>query len=311
MYIPGLILGFVSLFNRAAHATYTLQTTYDASNFFTLFDFFTEQDPTKGFVEYVDASTADMDGLAGYQNGAIYMGVDTNTINPANGRKSVRVTSQQSFTHGLFIADIVHMPGSICGVWPSMWFFGPDWPTSGEIDVLEGINTRTQNAITLHTRPGCYITNEGTVQSTTLAKSNCNAGCGQITSDIWNYGTGFNANGGGVYATQWTSDHISVWFFPRNQIPYDITNGCPDPYTWGLASARFNGGSGCDIDTHFKDNNLVFDTTFCGEWAGDPEIWMNTIACSALAPSCNDYVAANPAAFTEAYWLINSVKVYQ
>lgn len=38
-------------------------------------------------------------------------------------------------------------------------------------------------------------------------------------------------------------------------------------------------------------------------WAQDP-------TCSKLAPTCNEYVASNPGAFAEAYWLINSVKVY-
>lgn len=38
---------------------------------------------------------------------------------PGVGRKSVRITSQKSWTHALFISDIVHMPGGICGTWPA------------------------------------------------------------------------------------------------------------------------------------------------------------------------------------------------
>ncbi|KAH7147102.1 glycoside hydrolase family 16 protein [Dactylonectria estremocensis] len=259
---------------KIAHATiYSLSITYDTTNFFTSFDFFNEKDPTNGFVEYVGFETAVSEGLAGDRNGAIYMGVNTTTVSPASGRKSVRVTSQTSFTHGLFIADIIHMPGSICGVWPAMWLFGPNWPISGEIDIIEGVNTQVHNTITLHTGSGCYITNEGTLESTTL-----------------NYGNSFNANGGGVYAMEWTSDHISIW--------------------WGLPTARFTGGSGCNIDIYFMNNNLVFDTTFCGDWAGSAETWNTNLECSALSSNCNDYVAANPAAFTEAYWLINSIKIF-
>ncbi|KAH7023411.1 concanavalin A-like lectin/glucanase domain-containing protein [Ilyonectria destructans] len=316
MHTSTVTLGLSALLAGAAQAaTYTLNTTYDATNFFTSFDFFNEEDPTNGFVEYVDADTANGEGLAGYHDGAIYMGVDTTTVNPANGRKSVRVTSQASFTHGLFIADIAHMPGSICGVWPAMWFFGPNWPASGEIDIIEGVNTQTQDTITLHTGPGCSITNEGTCDSTTLKESNCNAGdagtgCGQNTADNQNYGDGFNDNGGGVYAMEWTSDHISVWFFARGQIPNNVKSDTPDPSTWGLPAARFAGGSGCDIDTHFMDNNLIFDTTFCGDWAGSTDVWNSNAECSALSSTCNDYVAANPAAFTEAYWLINSIKTF-
>ncbi|CAM1505598.1 Fc.00g112350.m01.CDS01 [Cosmosporella sp. VM-42] len=315
MHTSTLVLGLSALLSGAAQAQYTIGTTYDASNFFSTFDFFTDDDPTRGFVEYVDANTANAEGYAGFVDGAIYMGVDFKTANPQNGRKSVRVTSQQAFTHGLFIADIAHMPGSIPGVWPAMWMFGPEWPGSGEIDILEGVNTQTENAITLHTSEGCSITNEGTAEGTTLKGSNCNegngnTGCSQGTSDNTNYGDGFNDNGGGVYATEWTSDHISVWFFPRSRIPQDIANSTPDPSTWGNPTAKFNGGSGCDIDKHFKNNNFVFDTTFCGDWAGSPDVWNNNPETSALAATCNEYVAAHPEAFENAYWLVNSIKVF-
>lgn len=53
---------------------------------------------------------------------------------------------------------------------------------------------------------------------------------------------------------------------------------------------------------------IVFDTTFCGDWAGN--VWGSSATCSKLASTCEAYVGANPAAFSEAYWLINSVKVY-
>lgn len=316
MHTSTLALGLTALFTGAARAsTYTLNTTYDATNFFTAFDFFSEEDPTNGFVEYVDANTANGEGLAGYHDGAVYMGVDTTTVNPANGRKSVRVTSQATFTHGLFITDIEHMPGSICGAWPAFWAFGDNWPNSGEIDIIEGVNNQVHDSITLHTSEGCSITNVGTCDSTTLLESDCNAGsastgCGQSTSDNLNYGDGFNDNGGGVYAMEWTSDHIAVWFFPRGQIPTNVQSDSPDPTSWGLPAARFNGGSGCDIDSHFMNHNLIFDTTFCGDWAGSPDVWNNNAECSALASTCDEYVAANPAAFTEAYWLVNSIKIY-
>jgi hypothetical protein len=36
----------------------------------------------------------------------------------------------------MFVADIPHMPGSACGAWPAYWFFGPNWPSHGEIGKL-------------------------------------------------------------------------------------------------------------------------------------------------------------------------------
>ncbi|KAG5993437.1 hypothetical protein E4U43_003496 [Claviceps pusilla] len=301
---------------KVAQAGYQLETTYDTSNFFNSFDFFTGQDPTEGFVEYVDHDTATREGLVGYNKGGIFMGVDHQTKYPAKGRKSVRVTSQKSFTRGLFIADIAHMPGSICGTWPAYWMFGPEWPGNGEIDILEGVNTQTKNHITLHTKPGCKISNHGTLSSTKFASADCgaagtSAGCGQHTADNQNYGDGFNAIGGGVYATEWTSDHIAIWFFPRSKIPDDIKAENPNPKQWGTPVARFVGGPTCTIDEHFSKNQIVIDTTFCGSWAGDPNVWNQNPECSALAKTCQDYVSGNPADFAEAFWVFNSIKVYQ
>ena len=107
---------------------------------------------------------------------------------------------------------------------------------------------------------------------------------------------------------QWESSGIYVWFFQRGQIPADITNGAPVTGNWGLPVAAFNGNAGCDIDAHFANNNIIFDTTFCGDWAGS--VWGSS-SCASLASTCQDYVAANPGAFQNAYWAINSVKVYQ
>ncbi|KAJ6446318.1 endo-1,3(4)-beta-glucanase [Purpureocillium lavendulum] len=301
-----------------AKTSYNLQVSYDKTNFFESFDFLNGEDPTHGFVDYVDQATAQQAGLigVGQSNGSIYMGVDHTTVNPPNGRQSVRITSKDSFTRGLFIADIAHMPGSICGVWPAYWMFGPDWPSSGEIDIIEGVNTQTQNAVTLHTSSGCEMSNVGTLPSTMFESPNCGSesatsGCQQRTSSNQNYGDGFNDIKGGVYATEWTSDHIAIWFFPRSQIPQDIASGKPNPKSWSHPLARFVGGLGCHIDSHFTKNNIVFDTTFCGDWAGNPAVWGSNAECSAKSSSCKDYVSNNPADFKDAYWEVNSVKVYQ
>lgn len=38
--------------------------------------------------------------------------------------------------------------------------------------------------------------------------------------------------------------------------------------------------------------------------------WESDIRCN-HHPTCKDFVAKNPGNFTEAYWLINSIKVYE
>jgi Glycosyl hydrolases family 16 len=298
-----------------AHAGYNLVDTYDASNFFSEFSFFTSSDPTHGFVNYVSKSVSESAGIAAISGSSVYLGVDHTTYYPSSpGRESVRLSSNKAYTHGLFIADVSHMPGSICGVWPAFWTtYTPNWPNSGEIDIIEGVNLQTTDSITLHTAPGCTIDTSGSQSGTVLADSNCNSndannGCSVSTTTANAYGSSFNANGGGVYAMQWESSGIYVWFFPRSSIPSDITAGAPVTSNWGLPIVAFNSGSGCNIDSYFANHNIIFDTTFCGDWAGS--VWSMS-SCASYAATCADFVSANPGAFSEAYWLINSVKVYQ
>jgi hypothetical protein len=108
-------------FSAYAAATYGLVDTYNSGNFFSAFNFYTGSDPTHGYVSYQFQSAAASQGLINTNNGQVYLGVDHTTVNPSAGRASVRITSNKGYTHGLFIADIAHMPGSICGVWPAFW----------------------------------------------------------------------------------------------------------------------------------------------------------------------------------------------
>ena len=178
---------------------------------------------------------------------------------------------------------------------------GPNWPSSGEIDIIEGVNSQSENQMTMHTSEGC-----------TLVEKNCqgNQGCAAIGGGSSSYGTGFNSAGGGIYATEWTSDSINIWFFSHGGAPSDIHSANPNPSGWGNPTTSFVGGSGCDIDSHFMNNNIVFDTTFCGDWAGN--VFSQDSTCSALgASSCQDYVQNHPEAFKESYWAVNSLKVYE
>ena len=139
---------------------------------------------------------------------------------------------------------------------------GPNWPTTGEIDIIEGVNQANYNQMTLHTSDGCSINNSGF--SGTLETSNCyveasdqsaNSGCAIIDTDQQSYGDGFNNADGGVYATEWTSDGINIWFFANSSIPSDITSGSPNPSGWGTPAASFSGD--CDIDAHFSNLQIV------------------------------------------------------
>jgi hypothetical protein len=167
---------------------------------------------------------------------------------------------------------------------------------------------QTNSSITLHTASGCSFSPDSYARNDCGAPGDGTQGCGSPTHNTQDFGAGFNEIGGGVYALQWTSDAIKIFFFSRTgKIPADIEAGNPDPSTWGIPTASFSGGS-CDIDANFMNHQIVFDTTFCGQWAG--KVWSSDPVCSAKAPTCEEYVGNNPAAFQDTYWLINSVKVF-
>lgn len=109
--------------------------------------------------------------------------------------------------------------------------------------------------MTMHTSSGC-----------TLVNQNClgNQGCGIQGGGSQSYGDGFNNNGGGVYAMEWTSSAIKIWFWPHGSTPDDARGSNPNPACWGNPTANFQGGSNCNIDSHFMNNNIIFDITFCG-----------------------------------------------
>jgi hypothetical protein len=304
----------LTILATAATSSYVVQDDYSSDSFADMFDFYTDADPTNGYVNYVSYDTAQSEGLYKIQDGAVYMGVDSTNTASGRGRDSVRIASKNTYNHGLVILDLAHMPAGACGTWPAFWMLGPDWPYEGEIDIIEGVNGQASNNMAMHTDAGCTITNTGAF-SGSLETANCdvdaagqstNAGCSIRSADDSSFGSGFNSVGGGVYATEWTSEAISIWFFPRGSVPSDITAGTPDPSGWGLPQGQFTGG--CDIDDKVKDQQLVFDVTFCGDWAGG--VWSTDATCSALGSTCQAYVQDNPSAFQDTYWLINSLKVY-
>ena len=60
------------------------------------------------------------------------MGVDHSNAAP-QGRESVRLTSTRVYDSGplLFLLDLSHMPGGVCGSWPALlvsFFFFFFWP---------------------------------------------------------------------------------------------------------------------------------------------------------------------------------------
>ncbi|KAH9019591.1 concanavalin A-like lectin/glucanase domain-containing protein [Lactarius deliciosus] len=311
-----------------ARAFFYLQDEWIGEGFFQGWDWVTKDDPTHGRVNYVSQAEAQNKSLTYADGGKFFMRTDDWTIvSPsARGRDSIRISSQNTYNEAIFVLDLQHMPAG-CGTWPAFWTrtdTGP-WPIGGEIDIIEGINLKTHNQATLHTTPNCTMPPDELRQPQTGETSftdcntaaNHNAGCGVIFSDpdpsCTSYGAPFNRAGGGYFVTYRGRDSVKVWFYPRHgYVPEVFRDGAPwgvpvyPDIFWGVPAANFPFFPDlCDYEQHFAAHRIIFDLTFCGDWAGS--LWP-TSGCG--EGTCNDFVNNNPSAFAEAYWEINSLRVY-
>lgn len=302
----------------AQNTTYKPVEVWSGAGFFGNFDFFTQPDPTKGLVRYVDFDEANATSLVGTisggpADGSAYLGVDFSNKS-ADGRKSVRLTSKKTFGQHLLVADIHHMP-AVCGGWQALWAVGPEWPSNGEIDYIESVHDISANRMSLHTKESLVISNHTQYMEGVLEEDNCavdanNVGCTVLDApDSASSGSKFNDGNGGIFAAEFSSKGIQIWFFPRNtEPPADIKFGTPVPSgSWGKPAAMFM-GQDVDWDRLFQRLTIVINTTFCGEWAG--QVWPQS-QCASLAPTCEDYVANHPEVFKDAYWAIKGITVYQ
>ncbi|CAK7213826.1 hypothetical protein SBRCBS47491_001938 [Sporothrix bragantina] len=314
-------------------------------------------DPTRGFVDYVDLATATADGLVQLIPGSadqgapfsatrrrheqLYLGVDHSTvITPSSssgnasapygnataplkstslsGRRSLRLESRATFSRGLLVTDLAHMPAGQCGVWPALWTYNFREDPPGEIDIIEGVNHQAVNMVSLHTGGTCSFS-ASTEENGLFHRDDCNVvygnvstygGCGVTAPTTDTYGTGFNAAGGGVYATLLEDERLRVWHWARANVPADLQQGRPDPTTWGPALADFRqANGGCDVAANFHSLTVILNTDFCGINESDT-MWSSDPACAAY-PSCEAFVASQPEAFNETYWLVNSIRVYE
>ncbi|KAF2682506.1 glycoside hydrolase family 16 protein [Lentithecium fluviatile CBS 122367] len=224
---------------------YQLIREYNSSNVFKEFRFFTDPDPTSGTVQYVPFETAASTGLTGNGSDLIYLGVDkSNVYMPVGpGRPSARLESWMAFTEGLFVIDLTHD----CWLWSTAGL--GDWPADGEIDIIENVNDACINNVALHTT-GNYTVTETTNQTGLWGSTDYNIahdenqGCAITITEPFNYDAEFNANGGGMYAMEWTSNVVRIWFFPPTGVSdglRDDYDGIPDPETFSIPSASFAG----------------------------------------------------------------------
>ncbi|KAH6917917.1 endo-beta-glucanase [Coprinopsis sp. MPI-PUGE-AT-0042] len=315
----GLCLLFVSTFlmlacQGALIPKYYLEETHKGADFINNFMFEAIPDPTHGRVNYVDKDTAIRDGLVSATDDSFFLRADaTKVLSPSGpGRDSVRLISNRHYGNGVMVFDIRHMPQG-CGSWPAVWTFAAPWPHGGEVDILEGVNDQGPNTVTLHTSEGCEMP-KLRLQSGKSGQLDCNVavnyntGCGVQVNDRRSYGPEFNSVGGGWYAVERTNDYIKAWFWSRYDwdVPEEIRNGAGvvNPLYWGLPAAHFPSTDKCNIGEKFRDQNILINLTFCGDWAG------NAYPKSGCPLTCVDFVNNHPEAFTEAYFDIGSLRIY-
>ncbi|KAF5361256.1 hypothetical protein D9758_010301 [Tetrapyrgos nigripes] len=299
-------------------AAYTLQDLYQGESFFNDWNFFTDPDPTKGLVDYQSKDNAISKGLAFVQDGVTVLAVDSTTPVPSgSNRASVRIESKKHYSTGLFIADFVATPFG-CSTWPAWWSYSfSQYPDGGELDIIESVNRLSDNFLTFW-RAGdaqCTFPPSSRGSATGIVDSDNAPLCTQSTTDQQKcgfddasgggWGQAFNNAGGGVYAHLIDEEGIKIWHFPRSRIPADVTNKNPNPSSWGAPVAQW-GTDDCDVLKRITDHTLTINTSLCGSWAGDDDVW----ATSGCPGTCADTVA-NPANFNDARWKINYVAVYQ
>ncbi|KAF2730467.1 hypothetical protein EJ04DRAFT_586278 [Polyplosphaeria fusca] len=140
--------------------------------------------------------------------------------------------------------------------------------------------------------------------------------CGVVTPQ-GTCGDGFNHNKGGVRAIQLEETQIRMWLFRRKDIPCDITSEKPDLDSSGTPLMNFGPGN-CSIASSWKNMKMTFDLNFCGQddisdWRWQQSKWPQNMTCSEKTnvSTCKEQVEKNPQAFSEAYFLIQYIKVFQ
>ncbi|KAG5641388.1 hypothetical protein DXG03_005355 [Asterophora parasitica] len=302
---------------------YDLVRDYSGATFFNGWDFYGGYDNlTSGDVVWLNRADAFNQGLAYVNNaGNAILKVD-NFHNVAFNQKrnSIRITSQAAYAVGsLWIADMLHIPFG-CSVWPAFWTKGPKWPDNGEIDIMEAINLMDHNQMALHTLPGCtHDTPPNQLGASTETDCSQPSGCVVHETQPNSFREGFREAGGGVWATQFDVAGIFIWFWSRPNVPPSITQttntSTIEISQWGPPSASFPASS-CDITKFFSPQNLVFDITLCGIWAGLPVEY--TPQCGKSGPTglCtpyeqyNDNVPGAGSRYNDAFFEVKYVRAY-
>jgi len=302
-------------------------------------------DPTHGSQIYI-AKDDPNDSLIEYETSDQTLRIKVSTSQTTfHSRKAVRMAYKDWLQTGVVVLECTHIPTGP-GVWPSFWLNGQmtdsknKWAASGEIDIIEGVTSRslesTSNHSTLHTQ--VYQNPEDTgddaygkdckqmINGSSISCSNLDEnnpatcgwngiqkcpydGCSYPFTDTNSFGVNFNNNGGGVYACRVTEDNtITIWFWSKEDTsrPSDLFTDNPNVDSWTTSDST-NTVQFKSCPKHFQNLAILFNTAICGDWGGraDKDAFNSDCDCNIV---CND--PANNKEYTEAYWAIKNFAIY-
>lgn len=306
------------LANTVAAGTYSITSNLVGQKLLNAFSWQELSDPSHGRVNYVSASTAQSSGLVSVSGNQVTLRADsTNYLDPSGpGRNSFRLESYDQYTTHVAVFDIAHMPEG-CGTWPALWEDGANWPSEGEVDIIEGVNNQGPNLSSFHTGGGgCSMPKSRSMTGTPKGSLDCDVndtndtGCSVATNDPSSFGPPFNGIGGGWYAIERNPSFIKIYFWERgsSSVPGDVKHPGSSVKTdnWGTPTAYYP-STNCDFSSHLGPHNIIINLTFCGDWAGDSGVW----ASSGCPSTCVDFVNNNPSAFDSTYFTFNSINIYE
>ncbi|CDO72163.1 Glycoside Hydrolase Family 16 protein [Trametes cinnabarina] len=278
-------------------AQYNLVKEYAGESFFDDWTFYNHFDNlTNGNVNFLGDTDAFHDKLA-YINdaGNAIMKVDNSSALKFNqNRNSIRISSKDQFTVGsVWVADIRHVP------------YG--------IDTFEAVNQDYYSHMGLHTNPGCTHSSDAVQSSKLINSTDCsvqangNQGCIVSNPTPASYGADFANTGGGVYVTEFAIDGISIWYFNRTSIPSVLQGNVSSINTQQLGIPVANWpADDCTVSQFFQPQELVFDITLCGDYAGASSVFFET--CTGVC--YDDWVLGDPSHYDTAYFEVSYVRVF-
>lgn len=179
----------------------------------------------------------------------VYTEANTNWQNSANNDiYTLRLESKDIYNGGLFGISVSKMPWG-AAAWPAFWMVGSEpndwavdqprgkglglrnyWPYRGEIDIIEYVNSFTQedmnaeqrNHVTLHEPVGCFSNRSspsgrgkiGADTSDDCAANNAFTGCSMSMGPKTTGAPDFQ---GGIYICEWLKlQHVKCWFFKKD-----------------------------------------------------------------------------------------------